>query len=99
MPTTPTLLACLTRPSDVQNLVRCVPDTGFGSDHQLAHPRVQDAVAAIIGFWGGIAGQITGVLLSISSDFLGGRKRAMLIGLSGLSVVLIGNSPDNNPLG
>ena len=50
----------------------------------------QDAVAAIIGFWGGIAGQITGVLLSISSDFLGGRKRAMLIGLSGISVALIG---------
>ena len=45
---------------------------------------------AIIGFWCGIAGQITGVVLSISSDFLGGRKRAMLIGLSGLSVVLIG---------
>ena len=60
---------------------------------------LQDAVSAIIGFWGGIAGQITGVVLSISSDFLGGRKRAMLIGLSGLSVVLIGKfgqhkSPD-----
>lgn len=26
----------------------------------------------------------------MSSDFLGGRKRAMLIGLSGLSVALIG---------
>jgi MFS transporter, FLVCR family, disrupted in renal carcinoma protein 2 len=48
-----------------------------------------DAVAAIIGLWGGIAGQVTGVLLSMSSDFLGGRKRAMLIGLSGLSVALI----------
>lgn len=55
----------------------------------------QDAVAAIIGFWGGVAGQITGVLLSVSSDFLGGRKRAMLIGLSGISVALIGTSTDS----
>jgi FLVCR family MFS transporter len=48
-----------------------------------------DAVAAVIGFWGGIAGQVAGVLLSMGSDFVGGRKRAMLIVLSGLSVVLV----------
>ena len=48
-----------------------------------------DAVAAVIGFWGGIAGQVAGVLLSMASDFVGGRKRAMLIVLSGLSVLLI----------
>ena len=48
-----------------------------------------DAVAAVIGFWGGIAGQVAGVLLSMASDFVGGRKRAMLVVLSGLSVLLI----------
>ena len=48
-----------------------------------------DAVAGNIGLWGGFAGQAAGVALSLLSDWVGGKKRGILIVLAAVSTVLI----------